>query len=53
MRGIREDKVTKRQKQGLTIPNSESVNPDKPFITDKYNNQNELKKIERIKYLAK
>ena len=27
---MREDKVAKRQQQGLSIPNPYSVNPDKP-----------------------
>ena len=47
--GIREDKVMKLQQQGLAIPNSDSVKPAKPFITDKYKNCMNPNKIERIK----
>ena len=44
-----EDKVMKQQQQGLAVPNSDSVNPAKSFIPDKYNNRTELKKLKSIK----
>ena len=50
---MREDRVMKRQQQGLYVPNSDSVKPTKPFIPDKYNNRMELKKLERMKYFSK
>ena len=28
----------KLQQRGLSVPNSDSVKPDKPLIPDKYNN---------------
>ena len=43
----------KRQQQGIAVPNSYSVNPDKPFITYNYNNRMNLKKLKRIKYFTK
>ena len=43
----------KRQQRGLAVPNSDSLKPAKPFITDKYNNRMKLKKLERIKYFTK
>ena len=46
-RGMREDKATKRQQQDLSITNPDSLNPDKIFIPDQYNNQTELKKLKR------
>ena len=42
---MREDKVLKWQQQGLDVSNSDSVNPAKSFIPDKYNNQMELKNL--------
>ena len=48
-----EDKVMKRQQQGLSITNSDSVNPDKHFIPDNYNNGINLKKTKRINYFIK
>ena len=50
---MREDKSAKRQQQGLAVLNIGSVKPSKPFITEKYNNQMELKKIKRGKYFTK
>ena len=50
---MREDKVMKRQQQGLAVPNSDSVYPAKSFIPDKYKNRMEPKKIRRIKNFAK
>ena len=50
---MREDKVMKRQQQGLAVPNSDSVKPAKPFIPDKYENLINLKKPKRIKYFTK
>ena len=50
---MREDKVMKRQQQGLDVTNSDTVKPAKPFITDSYNNWVELKKLERITYYTK
>ena len=50
---MREDKVIKRQQQGLSFPNSDSVKPDKPFIPDKYNNRMNLKKLKRINDFTK
>ena len=46
-----EDKFIKQQQQqqGLAVTNSDSVKPSKSFITDKYNNKTELKKLKRIK----
>ena len=32
------------KKQGLAVPNSDSLNPSKSFIPENYNNQMELKK---------
>ena len=43
----------KRQQQGISFPNSDHANPDKPFIPDKYNNHMNLKKLKRIKYFTK
>ena len=48
-----EDKVVKRQQQCLSVPNSHSVKPAKPFIPDKYSNQMELNKLKREKYFTK
>ena len=50
---MREDKVMKRQQQGIAVPNSDSVKTDKSLISDKYINQMELKKLKRIKYFTK
>ena len=50
---MREDTFIKRQQQGLAVPNSDIVRPDKPSILDKYNNRIKLKKLKRIKYLTK
>ena len=44
-----EDEAMELQEQGLAVPNSDSMNPTKLFIPDQYNNQMELKKLERIK----
>ena len=52
-RGMREDKVTKQQKQGLAVPNPDSMNPAKPLIKDKYNNMMELKKPKSINHFTK
>ena len=40
-RGIREDKVVKRQQQGLEFPNIDNIsaNKEKPFIPYKYKNK--------------
>ena len=46
-RSIREDKVVKLYQRGIDIPNPDSVNPEKPFITDNYNNHMELKKLKK------
>ena len=46
---MREDKVVKRQQEGLAVPNSDNVKPDKSFIPDNYKNWMELKKPKRIK----
>ena len=46
---MREDKVAKRQQQGLAVTNPDIVNPDIPFITDKYKNCMKLKKLNRKK----
>ena len=43
----------KQKQQGIAVPNSYIVKPDKSFIPDKFNNQMELKKINRIKYSTK
>ena len=43
----------KQQQQGLDFPNSDSARPDKPFITDKYNNNTNLNKLKKIKYFTK
>ena len=43
----------KRQQQVLYDTDSDSVNPAKPFILDKYNNQMELKNVEGINYFNK
>ena len=51
--GMREDIVIKRKQQGLAVPNSDNVKPEKPFIPDKYNNHMNLKKLKRIKYFTK
>ena len=48
-----EDTVMKRQQQGLSVTNSDSMSPDKPFIPDKYNNLMNLKKLKSIKYFTK
>ena len=50
---MREDKVMKRQQQGLAVTNSDSMKPEKSFIPDKYKNWTELKKIKGINFLAK
>ena len=50
---MREDKVMKRQKQVLAVPNSDSLKPAKLFIPDKYNNRMKLKNLKRIKYFTK
>ena len=50
---MREDTFMKLKQQGLAVPNSDSVNPDKPFIPDKYNIRMNLKKLKRIKYSTK
>ena len=50
---MREDKVMRRQQQGLAVPNSDSVKPAKSFIPDKYKNQMELKTLKRINYSTK
>ena len=50
---MREDKVMKRQQQGLAIPNPDSVNTAKSFIPDKYSNFMGLNKLKRIKYFTK
>ena len=50
---MREDIVMKRQQQGLAVPNSDSVMPVKPFISEKYYNQMNLKTLKRIKYFTK
>ena len=42
---MREDTFIKRQQQGLAVPNSDIVRPDKPSILDKYNNRMNLKKL--------
>ena len=47
---MREDKFTNRKQQGISVPNPDSINPEKSFISDKYNSQTEIK---RKKYLAK
>ena len=52
-RGIRGDKVVKQQQRGLFVPNLDSVNPAKPFISDKYNNNIELKKLKGENYFIK
>ena len=46
---MREDKAIKLQQQSLDVPNAGTVKPDKPFISDKYNNQVELKKFMMMK----
>ena len=43
----------KLQQRGLSVPNSDSVKPDKPFIPDKYNNSMDLKKLKRINDFTK
>ena len=43
----------KQQQQGISVTNSDIVNPAKPFIPDKYNNRMNLKKLKRIKYFTK
>ena len=43
----------KQQQQGIAVPNSDSVNIDKPFITDNYNSRMNIKKPKRIKYFTK
>ena len=48
-----EDTVKKQQKQGLDVPNTDSITFPKPFILDKYNNSMNLKKLKRIKYYTK
>ena len=45
--------VMKQQQQGISVTNSDIVNPAKPFIPDKYNNRMNLKKLKRIKYFTK
>ena len=35
---MREDKFMNRQQQGIAIPNSDSINPYKPLIPDRYKN---------------
>ena len=42
----------KQQKQSLAVPNSYNVKPAKPFISDKYNNNIELKKLKRVNYFT-
>ena len=48
-RGMREDTVMKRQHRGLSVPGSDSANPPKKIITDKYNNRMNPKKLKKIK----
>ena len=50
---MREDKFMKRQQQGPTVPNLDSVKTAKSFIPDKYNNRMELNKLKRMKYFTK
>ena len=50
---MREYTVLKQQQQGIAVTNSDSVNPSKPFIPDKYNNRMNLEKLNRIKYFTK
>ena len=38
-RSVRGDKSMKKQQLFIAVPNPYSVNPDKPFISYKYNNQ--------------
>ena len=52
-RGMREYEFTKRQQQGIVVPNPDNVNPAKPLIPEKYNNQMEMNKIKREKYFTK
>ena len=50
---MREYEFTKRQQQGIVVPNPDNVNPAKPLIPEKYNNQMEMNKIKREKYFTK
>ena len=50
---MREDKVAKQQQLGLAVTNPDSAKPEKPYISDKYNNWVELKKINRKKEFTK
>ena len=43
----------KLQRQGISVTNSDIMNPAKSFIPDKYNNMMELKKLKRKKYFTK
>ena len=36
--GESKDKIAKRQKQGIAVPNSDGMRPAKPIIPDKNNN---------------
>ena len=47
-----EDKLFERKQPDLDIPNSDSVNPAKPLLTNSYKNMMEPKKLERIKYFT-
>ena len=51
-REIREDKVVNRQQRVLSLPNPDSVNPEKPIIPGKYNNNVVLNKLKRKKYFS-
>ena len=50
---MKEYKVTKQQQQELSVPSSDCVKPDKPFIPDKYSCQIELKKLNGKNYFNK
>ena len=50
---MREDSVMRRQQQGISVTNLDSVKPSKPIIPDKYNNRMNLKKLKRMKYFNK